>query len=157
MAAAEQFEVEIKTLEPLLVAGLRMQGHYQDCGKGFRQLGMQLGRYTKGPPLTLIYDSEPKDGDADFEPCMPLRAKVHSEQFDIRELEAGEFLCLRHRGPYSELGRSYEKLIRHAEGNGYRLKRPVREVYLKGPGMIFRGNPRKYLTEIQIRIKREDD
>jgi len=27
------------------------------------------------------------------------------------------------------------------------------EVYLKGPGMIFRGNPRKYLTEIQVPVE----
>jgi effector-binding domain-containing protein len=30
---------------------------------------------------------------------------------------------------------------------------PSREVYLKGPGIIFRGNPKKYLTEIQILIE----
>ena len=30
---------------------------------------------------------------------------------------------------------------------------PTREVYLKGPGMIFKGNPNKYLTEIQILIR----
>jgi effector-binding domain-containing protein len=27
---------------------------------------------------------------------------------------------------------------------------PSREIYLKGPGMIFKGNPKNYLTEIQI-------
>ena len=30
---------------------------------------------------------------------------------------------------------------------------PTREVYIKGPGMIFKGNPAKYLTEIQVMIK----
>ena len=30
---------------------------------------------------------------------------------------------------------------------------PSREVYLKGPGMILRGNPKNYLTEIQIPVK----
>ena len=30
---------------------------------------------------------------------------------------------------------------------------PTREVYLKGPGMIFKGNPRNFLTEIQMLIK----
>jgi hypothetical protein len=30
---------------------------------------------------------------------------------------------------------------------------PTREVYIKGPGMIFRGNPKKYLTEIQMLIR----
>jgi effector-binding domain-containing protein len=27
---------------------------------------------------------------------------------------------------------------------------PPREIYLKGPGMLFPGNPRKYLTEVQV-------
>ncbi len=27
---------------------------------------------------------------------------------------------------------------------------PTREVYLKGPGIIFKGNPKNYLTEIQL-------
>lgn len=30
---------------------------------------------------------------------------------------------------------------------------PTREVYLKGPGMIFKGNPKNYLTEIQMLIE----
>jgi effector-binding domain-containing protein len=30
---------------------------------------------------------------------------------------------------------------------------PTREVYLKGPGMIFRGNPKNYVTEIQIPVE----
>ncbi|NLI92146.1 MAG: MerR family transcriptional regulator, partial [Peptococcaceae bacterium] len=29
------------------------------------------------------------------------------------------------------------------------------EIYLKGPGMIFKGNPNKYLTEIVIPIEQE--
>ena len=34
---------------------------------------------------------------------------------------------------------------------------PPREVYLKGPSMIFRGNPHKCLTEIQILIEEDGD
>jgi hypothetical protein len=30
---------------------------------------------------------------------------------------------------------------------------PCREVYIKGPGMIFKGNPKNYLTEIQLMIE----
>jgi hypothetical protein len=30
---------------------------------------------------------------------------------------------------------------------------PPREVYVKGPGMIFKGNPKNYLTEIQLSFK----
>ncbi|NIM18127.1 MAG: MerR family transcriptional regulator, partial [Candidatus Aminicenantes bacterium] len=27
---------------------------------------------------------------------------------------------------------------------------PTREQYLKGPGMIFRGNPKKYVTRLMM-------
>lgn len=27
---------------------------------------------------------------------------------------------------------------------------PTREIYVKGPGLIFKGNPKNYLTEIQL-------
>jgi len=27
---------------------------------------------------------------------------------------------------------------------------PRREIYIKGPGMIFKGNPQNYITEIAI-------
>lgn len=30
---------------------------------------------------------------------------------------------------------------------------PTREVYVKGPGLIFKGNPKNYLTEIQLPFK----
>ena len=41
----------------------------------------------------------------------------------------------------------------YIKSKGYEIEFPTREVYLKGPGMIFRGNPAKYLTEIQILIR----
>ena len=31
-----------------------------------------------------------------------------------------------------------------------RINYPIREIYIKGPRMIFRGNPKKYITEIQF-------
>ena len=57
----------------MLVAGLRMQGRYSDCGKGFSRIGRKFGFRIKGKPLMLIYDTEYKEDDADFEVCMPIR------------------------------------------------------------------------------------
>lgn len=47
---------------------------------------------------------------------------------------------------------SYEKILSYVNQHGYAAQMPTREVYIKGPGMIFRGNPKKYLTEIQMLI-----
>lgn len=153
MARQTVFEIEEKTLPPLLVAGIRMRGRYEECGKGFARLCRSLGRHACGPPFCLYYDGEYREDDADFEPCVPIRKAVQIEGISIRELDGGRCLCLVHRGPYGELGRSYERLIRFAKEHGYTMLLPSREVYLKGPGMIFKGNPKKYLTEIQIMIE----
>ena len=149
-AGKTAFEIEEKRLDPVVVAGVRMQGKYETCGQGFAQLGRSLGRYICGPPFCLYYDDEYREDDANFEPCVPVRKAPQVAGVSIRELAGGRCLALPHRGPYDELGRSYQRLIRFAKERGYELKLPSREVYLKGPGMIFKGNPKKYLTEIQI-------
>ena len=149
------FQVEEKTVAALLVAGVRMRGKYCECGKAFGQIGKRFGRHICGKPLMLHYDTEYKEDDADFEVCMPIRKGESSDEVQVRELSGGRCVALLHRGPYEELGNSYAKIFVYINEKGYATDVPSREVYLKGPGMIFRGNPQKYLTEIQIFIKEE--
>ncbi len=148
-----RFEIEEKSLEPLLIAGFRMKGKYSDCGKGFSQIGRKFGRFINGKPFCLFFDNEYKENDADFEACMPIKQGKPVESISVRELAGGKCISLLHKGPYGQLGRSYKKILEYAKNNHYELATPSREVYLKGPGMIFKGNSQKYLTEIQIIIK----
>ena len=153
----ESFEVEEKEIAPMKIAGVRMKGKYSDCGRGFSTIGRRLGRYLAGPCFLLHYDNEYKEDDADFEACFPLRsgaAAKNTEGIAIRDLPGGKCVSLLHRGPYDQLGRSYEKIMKYIKSKQYQIDMPTREVYLKGPGMIFKGNPKKYLTEIQILIRR---
>ena len=147
------FQVEEKNLEPLLIAGVRMKGRYSDCGKGFGKIGKGLGRYICGKCFLLHYDAEYKEDDADFEACMPVRKAKAVDGIDVRELPGGRCVALLHKGPYNELGRSYAKILAFVKEKGYEVLLPTREVYLKGPGMIFKGNPKNYLTEIQMLVK----
>ena len=148
----QNFDVQEKTLPPLLIAGIRMKGRYSDCGKGFAKLGRTFGRDIGGPPLMLHYDTEYKEDDADFEACMPLKQGKAVDGISVRDLPGGRCISLLHQGPYDQLGHAYAKILKHARDNGYTISTPTREVYLKGPGMIFKGNPKNYLTEIQMLI-----
>src|SRR5260370_18594988 len=105
--------VREKTLEPLLVAGIRMKGKYSDCGEAFGGLGRSLGRYICGKPMLLHYDSEYREDDANFEGCMPIRQRRKIEGVSIRELPGGRCVSLVHRGPYDQLGRSYAKAFNY--------------------------------------------
>jgi DNA-binding transcriptional MerR regulator len=146
------FEIEERQLDPVLVAGIRMTGRYSDIGEGLGKLYKNVGRYAAGRPLCLYYDCEYREVDANFEPCVPLRKKVEADGIAVRELPSGRYVTLLHRGPYEELGRSYARALKYAKDHGYDVQAPTREVYLKGPGMLFRGNPKKYVTEIQLPI-----
>ncbi|MCG8448326.1 MAG: GyrI-like domain-containing protein, partial [Pirellulales bacterium] len=149
----QTFEIEERFIEPQLVAGLRMKGKYSNCGKAFSKIARQVGRYIAGKPLFLCYDGEYRENDADFEPCFPIRKEVASEDLNVRTLPGVRCVTLIHRGPYESLGNSYARAFEYVNEKGYEIDLPSREVYLKGPGMIFKGNPKKYLTEIQLPIK----
>ncbi len=149
----ESFDVQEKTLTPMLVAGVRMQGKYSDCGQGFSQIGKAFGFRICGKPMMLCYDSEYRETDANFEPCMPIRKGESVGGINVRELPGGLAVTVLHRGPYNQLGRSYAKLIDYVKTHGWTIQSPTREVYLKGPGMIFKGNPEKYITEILMLVE----
>lgn len=145
--------VQEKMLEPVLIAGIRMKGKYSDCGKAFGRIGRSLGRFICGKPLLLHYDCEYREDGADFEACMPVRPTKDVEGISVRELPAGRCVSLVHQGPYDTLGQSYARIFKFINEHKYKAVVPSREVYLKGPGMLFRGNPKNYLTEIQILIE----
>ena len=147
------YEVQEKALDPTLVAGIRMKGRYSDCGKGFARLGRAMGRYICGKPLLLHYDGEYREDDADFEPCFPVRPGKAADGISVRQLPGGRCVALLHKGPYEQLGHSYARVLKHVRDKGYTVVSPTREVYLKGPGMIFKGNPKNYITEIQIPVE----
>jgi DNA-binding transcriptional MerR regulator len=113
----------------------------------------RFGRHLCGPPLLLHYDCEYHEDDADFEACMPIRQGTTKDGIEVRDLPGGPCVSLAHQGPYEELGRSYAVVLKYAHDHGREIEIPTREVYLKGPGMIFKGNPKKYLTEIQLMVK----
>jgi DNA-binding transcriptional MerR regulator len=147
------FEVEEKKLETILIAGIRMKGRYEDCKTGFSQLGRSFGRYINGHGMNLLYDQEYKEDDAEFEPAFPISKEKQVEGIFVRELPGGKCFSLMHKGPYNTIGRSYAKILGVIKEKNQSPVIPSREIYIKGPGMIFKGNPKKYLTEIQILVE----
>lgn len=153
MSKSRQFEIEEKELNTILVAGHRMRGRYEDIGKGLGLVCRKMGRYANGKPMTLYYDGEHKEDDANFEPCVPVRKGKDANDIHVRELKGGKCVCLIHKGPYETLTESYQRVFGYLNAKGYKALCPTREVYRKGPGLIFKGNPKNYLTEIQVLIE----
>src|SRR5205807_307139 len=136
---------------PMRIAAVRMHAPYNDCGQGFGKIGKAFWSQINGPALLLHYDMDYQEI-ANYEACMPVKGGQSRDGIEVRDLPAGRCVSLLHKGPYEQLSGSYQKALAYANEKGYMLSSPCREVYLKGPGMIFRGNPKNYLTEIQLVI-----
>jgi DNA-binding transcriptional MerR regulator len=150
---SEDFKIEEKVLPPVRIAGIRLRGTYSDIDKVFAKLGRHVGGVMAGKPLGLFYDQEYKESDADFEGCFPVRKEKIVDGISFRELPEVRAVTLVYKGPYSNAGRSYAKVHGYINERGYKGVAPSREIYIKGPGMIFKGNPNNYLTEIQMPVE----
>lgn len=142
-----------KDIDDIIFAGYRFKGKYSDVGRAFRAVGKAAGRFINGPAMTLYYDKEYKESDADMEGGFPLSRKVNAPGIETRVLAGGRAITIIHYGSYETLGNSYKELFSYINEKKYSLLTPSREIYIKGPGMIFKGNPDKYVTEIQVLLK----
>ena len=149
--------IEEKNIGDIMFAGFRYTGKYSQIGKAFSAVGKNCGRYISGKPAGLYYNSEYKENDADIEGGFEVKAEcvkkeLSKKNINCRLLPGGKAVTLIHCGSYETIGKSYQRVIDYIQDKKYAAKIPSREIYHKGPGMIFRGNPEKYITEIQIFI-----
>jgi effector-binding domain-containing protein len=149
---SSQFDVEEKDVDDILVAGVRYLGKYEDCGRYFSKIAKKYGRFICGKPINVYYDKEYKETDADIESCFPIRKGSNKDDIVVRKLTGGKVISLIHKGRYDELSASYSKIMDYVKQKSYQSTGTIREQYIKGPGMIFKGNPKNYLTEIQIPV-----
>jgi effector-binding domain-containing protein len=155
MTQDKTVEIVEKHVPDIRIAAIRWKGRYCECGRYMGRLAKHVYRYMVGPPFNMYHDEGYKEEDADVETCVQVRddkeIKV-PEDIKIRILPGGKVVSLTHKGPYDQLGRAYEKINAYLKQKNYCVTAPPREIYIKGPGMIFKGNPNKYLTEIQFPV-----
>lgn len=143
--------VQEKDVPDMLIASIKHQGRYKEMGPLFGKLCRACGSRMCGTPFTLYYDEECKEQDANYEVAIPIKSKVNKEGIEVKELKGGHALTVIHKGSYESIGNTYKKIIDYTKNKQIKTKIPSREVYIKGPGFIFK-NPKKYVTEIQFMI-----
>lgn len=146
---AEAMETEQKELPAQWVLSARFRGAYPDVSRQIGALYKAAKGGASGPPFSLYYDDEYRDGDADIELCLPVREGTRG----AKRLAGAKVLSLLHIGPYGSLGPAYKQLLDTACAQGLACLLPSREIYHKGPGMIFKGNAAAYRTEIAVPVR----
>jgi len=74
-----------------------------------------------------------------------------SKNIKFKDLEETKCICTYHKGSYSELGKTYSKILKYIEDNKLEIADYIRECYIDGVWNCE--NEDDYLTEIQIPVK----
>ena len=146
--------IEVRNYDVIKVASMRYKGKYADCGKYFSQLMKAASKQkTKSPPMLLCHDAEYKQDDADIEVCVPVKDNVSGDGITTKDLPAIKAIACFYTGNYAEISQVYVKLADYAKKNSMEFTPPSREIYVRGPGAIFKGNPDTYVTEVVMQVK----
>lgn len=147
------YEIEIRDIEPIRVAYIRYHGIATEANKGFPKVFQSVRGKTNGAPFFnyLSMNLETKTGDMEL--CVPTAEVPAGNGIEIKEMPRIKAVCVTHIGSYETLNNAYAAIDKYAVENSLKLVPPFREVFIKGPGMMLKGNPDKYVTEILFPIK----
>lgn len=139
--------IEVKEIPAMEIASIRLKGTYKDIGKYLGMVCKEVKNKAQGAPFCCYHDASYSE-EADIEACIPVKNFIGNEKITVKQLPGIKGICTKHMGGYDVLNLAYKALIDYAMEHQLECGLPLREVYLKGPGMVFMGNPNKYLTEI---------
>lgn len=146
------YKVEVKNFDPIKVAAIRFTGKYDEVGEYFKTIYSVVKGNANGAPFNCFYDDDYKEV-ADIEVCVPISKSITHPEIAVKEIPAIKAITTTHVGSYANLNIAYKALYDYAREKNLKFKIPSRALYIKGPGIIFMGNPNKYVTEIIVPIE----
>ncbi|MTI67946.1 MAG: GyrI-like domain-containing protein [Firmicutes bacterium] len=150
------YNVEFKDIEPIRVATIRYEGHVKNASKVFPKVFKAVKGKLNGAPFFNYYEMNQDTKIGKMELCVPTEEEPNGNGVRVKYMPRIKALCVTHIGPYETLCNAYEAIDQYVQENPVILQPPFREIFIKGPGMIMKGNPNKYITEIQFPLKEEE-
>ena len=154
-------EVSLKKTEAIRVAYICGKGPYSGIGEATGKLmaWVRSQGYQPAGPLSGVYFNSPTDTSPEklrwevhipVSPQTPL-VKEGKEGMGVKQVSSQEVATTLHRGPYSEVGRTYQVLMEWMGKNSYQVAGPAQEVYLNDPRTT---PPQGLLTEVRLPVKK---
>lgn len=145
--ASNAYDIGIREIPEMTAACLRFQGHYSELDQLVPLLYKAAKNKAAGVHFNCYYDDDYSEN-ADIELCLPVTQILSHPQIVCRPLPKIRALHTTHVGPYENLSFAYKALFDYINQHQLNIIKPIREVYVRGPGMLFRGNPAAYETEV---------
>ena len=123
-------EPVLKEIPSQRIVGKKGSGSYADtitrlmtdlCGQIFSPENQRNGLRVVGPFMTLYYDTEYRERDANIECAAPIAGRISLSDpgIGIWTLPGGPALALLHKGSYAGLHESWSRIGAWAEEHGY--------------------------------------
>ncbi len=135
------------------VAYIHYQGAYEDMSLLFTALAKEAKSRIAGPAGAIYFPTKLGQKPI-YEAYLPVKKNWVPQEsaIEFKDIPTANMLIFYHVGTYTSLSSTYEKITRFFKESKISKKSKSREVYIKGPGWIFKGNPKKYITEIQFEL-----
>lgn len=150
------YSMKIKSIEPIRVAYMKYNGVVAEANKFFPNVFKAINGKANGAPFISYYAFDEQTKIGELELCVPTAETPNKNGISIKEMPKIKSLCTTHIGSYENLFLAYKAVYKYTKEHSISLKSPYREVYIKGPGLFFKGNPNKYITEIIFPIEEVD-
>jgi len=153
--------VKLKKSRPCKAAYIQHVGAYDKAP--YRDYYDRLFGWAKqrnlrpaGPPMATFLDKpeETAPEKCRCEILIPIEGQARAEgETKIKEIPSTDVASITHRGPTKDYPKTYEKLHKWIDENGYVSAGPVTEIYLSKPKVV-RGETVAF-SNIQVPIKRK--
>lgn len=153
------YQISIKAVPSYQVLSFRkVVPSYYSEGEMWKEVSVfarERGIQIVNSAFSLYHDEDYREENVDIELCVPVKEKGQDEGcFCFRDTEAVPYMASTMvSGDFSGLGKAYRALAdwlsKHEQ---YQLLVPTRQIVHRGP--CDEENPERYLTEIQIPLKR---
>lgn len=155
------FAVTVKERETGTVAFIAVKGPFTQVGPAFGTLYAWIEQHRltpSGPPSGLYFDAPGQVAveEMRWELRSPIAGDVgemgpDEQGLGVKRVGACLVASTIHRGPYDQLGRTYEALGSWIAQNGYQIVGPAEDVYLTDPAEVA---PEDTLTEILFPVRK---
>lgn len=158
---ADVGKVSIQKTEPYTYVFIRKKGSYQQMGKAVQSLfaSARLRGLTPTPPLHGVYYNSPQEVPEealDWELRLPIfgpfpHQKANERGIGVSRADSEQVAATIHKGPYDQVGKTYQVLGLWTAKNGYHVCGPAEEVYLNDPRETA---PEDLLTEVRLPVSK---
>lgn len=156
MTSKRSFKISIDNLDDKLILSLRdrisMDNIASLIGKVFENI-YQNDLKVCGNIMTVYYDEDFDESNADIEVCIPVDRKFETNSMKTRILKGGLYAHTTFIGAYSEIGEAYAELTDWIEKNNYEIIGAPYDKYIKGPDS--KCSPDEFVTEVYFPIKQK--